>query len=238
MEQKICTKPAKTLPWYFLGLISMGTVSWGFARVYESLLAGRGASGWMGMAGATVFLVLAILAHIGGRKHGTVCYILSYGLNLTAAGFSAGTYYACSGMVPSAAELAPGFLWATAAGTLVCAGMCCPGKRWQSWCLLFSLLAALGLIGYSIYCWVVNPAAGSFQTFCAFAFLFFLIACVGNRASVENGDRPAYPLSIAGFGAFGLVTLVVILVLSEGEILEGVGDFFADLLPEGKKKKP
>lgn len=240
IEQRIWTKPAKALPWYLLGLAVMASVAWGFALAYDRLLAGLGTSGWAGMAGAVMFLAAAVIAHIAGRKRGKLLYIASYCLNLAAAGFSVGTYYACSGMIPTAPELAPGGLWAAAAGVIACLGMLCPRKRWQVWWLLLSVLAALGLTGYSIFRWVVCPVTGSFQTFCAFAFLFFLIACAGNRVMPQNEVEPTYPLSIAGFGAYGLITFVVLLVLTEGEILEGVGEFFAELLGDllpGRKSK-
>lgn len=59
-------------------------------------------------------------------------------------------------------------------------------------------------------------------------------------AAVAWGFALAYDRLLAGFGAWGLITFAVLLALTEGEALEGVGEFFADLLsdllPGGKRK--
>ena len=97
--------------------------------------------------------------------------------------------------------------------------------------LAIFLMLTLALLGLGIFVWIRHSVLhGSTLVFSSLFFLPFPIGC---SSAQEKPERKYRYLSFTGFGAFIVIALVAAIIMSGGEILDGL-DFGGG---EGKAKK-
>ena len=227
----------KRYPVYFLALVVMAVVAWCFAPV-------MGAVHWgIGIAGAVMLCLVAVLLHVqAGRmrkrdavvreRWRVVLYAASYFINAVCSGHVIGTLYAHLGWAPDLGTLLWALVPAAVLALVFCVGYMVQGKLWHRIWGVIIISVSVAALALSVITWVKwDRYLGSFAFFSCVFMLFFLIACLCSRKEPENRWRF---LSFSGFWAFAVIAVVVVLVLSEGEFLDGL-DF--DFGGNGKKKK-
>ena len=218
---------------YILGLLVMALLCWLVSLIYRAF-PGLADLNWVASMIPPFFLmILAILCHkmAKGRTPG---YLGSYLLNAAGSGCAIGVLLGNAAVIPPP-ELLPALLPAAGLGIALCLLSCIPGKKWQRIAEVVFFVLALVLIGLGIWAWIgCEPLTG-----CALVFsgLFYLPFPFGYGFAQEYPERKYRYLSFCGFGAFMLIALVVILILSEGELLDGM-DFSGSGGGKKKSKHP
>lgn len=214
------------LPFLLSGLLVMAVSSWLVFLVSPSI----SFSPYILLIIALFFMIGAVICHkvTKGRTPG---YIISYFLNAFGSGCALGALLETKSIFP-APELILVLLPAAAMGIVMCLLLSVFADSRRPAITAISCLLTLALIGIGIYIWICkSPAVG-----CALLFsgLFFLPFPVGCSSALEKPEQKYRYLSFSGFGAFILIALVVIAILSEGEILDA---FDLDFSGFGKSKK-
>ena len=212
------TRQLVLLPLFFLGLLIMGLSSWLMSLCFGAFPALGELHLLALFIAVLVFMGVAVVFHWRAKGR-TGMYLTAYFLNAAGSGISIGILLGRSGLIPPP-DVLLALLPAAALCTVFSLLFIIPGKEWPTvLAFVFSVLA-LAVIGFGIYFWICKePLTG-----CAFVFsgLFFLPFpfCISNTAD-DPEDKFRY-LSYSGFGAFILIAFVVALILSEGEILDGM----------------
>lgn len=217
---------SKLLLSYLLGLSVMGLIAWPV-----SLFAGHiPLDGFPKLIPAFVLMIVAVVFHKKSKGH-ALGYLCSYFLNAIASGATIGVVLAECNIAPSL-NLALALLPAAGLGILVSV-LLLIFKKTDGICAAFTVLALLMII-ISIAIWVGRSAlVGSILLFSG---LFFLPLPFCLQNAVENPEREFRYLSFSGFGAFAIIAFVAMVILSEGEILEGVLEGLDFGGGKGKKK--
>ena len=192
---------------------------------------GYAANSWWIALPVILMLVLAIAAHnlAKGRTGG---YWLSYTLNAICSGCMIGILYIEKDWAVELMTLLYGAIPAAVLGLMLCLGELGKGKTWRKVWDVIALLLTVALIVGAIVLWVKwNHVLGSFAFFCGVCQLFFHLACAVSREKPQGMWRY---LSLSGFWAFAVIAVVVIVILSEGDILDSL-DF--DIGSKKKKAK-
>ena len=224
---------AKMLPCYLLGLLVMAVSAWLVSFIY-----GRFASlaqlHWMVQLLPPLVLVIVALIVLPAAKGHAGGYLTSYYLNTAASGWAIGVVLGAAAMIPPP-ELLAAMVPAAVLGLafVLLAGN--SSKVWRIVTIITFSLLGLVLIGTGIYVWCVrHPLTG-----CALVFsgLYFLPLPLGYVKALSKPEEMYRYLSYTGFGAFILIFLVVMFILSEGELLDGLDFDFSGGSGSAKKKK-
>ncbi len=219
----------KMLLYYVVALLIMGIAAYVTPLLYGCKPA------WAQLPWGTklllgVGLMLGALAvHLLSRKK-ALAYLLSYFLNAMASGWIVGTLMYEKQMIP-APELFAAFIPAILFGILTCMLFSMSENKRTTVISIVVLVSGILLLlaGIAVWIWVA-PLIG-----CVFVFsaLYLLPFPIGVGCAQETPDEAFRYLSLTGFGAFALILLVAIFILSEGDGLDGL-DLGGG---EGKKRK-
>lgn len=175
------------------------------------------------------FLMLfAIPVHIFGKKH-SILYVFSFGMNAFANGFSLSALYLHKGIEP---ELFSMLLSAVPAAVILLLTYLMLQFWHKTKKLTLTVATVINSIAlaFALMLWYVG--AGFFPFFTLLLSLFSL-GVFGISLDRECRDV-LKDISYGSFGSFVIVTLIVLVLITEGDILDGA-DFDLDL--GGKKKK-
>ena len=203
-----------------LGLLLMGTVAWlvsAMLQVFPAILEIH----WL------VLLIPAVLCSVGAliahlcAKGRTGIYLLSYGINAIGSGCAVGVLMGVKGMI-STLILVQSLLPALLLGILCWAFLAFIDYYPGIVTLLFVVLSVILLIvGFVI--WVkVMPLVGCTMVFSA---LFVLLFPVFVNVALDDARDTFRYLSFSGFTAFIAILFAVIIILSEGQALDGLDGF-------------
>ena len=212
--------PTYPMPiFYSLGLFLMGATAWLVSAMLQKTPALAGLH-WIALLIPAVLCSLCALIVTVCAKKRTAPLLLSYGLNAIGSGWTVGVLMSVKGILPTA-TLAYGLLPALAVGIL-CWIVLAAVDYWPGILTLFFVLLSLALLILGILIWNRHvPLMGCAMVFSA---LFLLPYCIAVNAALDNpGEQFSY-LSISGFGAFIVILVVVIAVLSDGDGLEALFD--------------
>ena len=225
----------KVLQWYIVGLLTMGATAFLLPQLSAVAPYFAKLHWWLQLIPAVVFMFGAVTAHLLSRKRLNWVYILGYILNSIGSGWAIGVLIDVKEIHPAITSFLT-FLPAAMLGILYCALITTEKhRRNKVVSIIYFVMAALLLVG-GIVIWICRiPMVGCPLVFSALYLLPFPIA-VGVELDAPDEVNEIYRhLSFSGFGAFFAILFVVVLILSEGEILDGV-DF--DLgCNAGKRKK-
>ena len=218
--------PLKLFPVYLCGLVVMAASTWLLTPLMDGFH-------WSLAIVIAVLLCLgAVACHVLSKRRPPL-YIKGYFLNAVGSGCAIAALYAEMEWIVAIPELMLALIPAIALALMLCLGYFGQGKLWRKIWGIVILLLAVALAVLSVVLWIKwHRVIGSMGFFSSICLLFFLMACLFTLDKPEGKWRY---LSFSGFWAFAVIAIVVVLILSEGEILDGL-DF--DIGGgSGKKKK-
>ena len=185
---------------------------------------------WLGIVIGCVIILLAIIPHRLGKIN-SAAYILSVAMNGVGTGFAISAYYIVREKPVSVPGLIFVSLISVAVYTLANLLISLFGKK-KLFVMLFGIAVGILLV-LSVVFWIISGGfLYSFGFFSALLLLFFLSV---TALTLLNTERLALrDLSFGAFGSFVVAVLVVVAILSEGDIVDGVD--IADVTKKGKKK--
>lgn len=217
---------------YSLGLILLGAVAWVVSTILPAVPV-------LGKLHWGILLIPAVLCSVGAliasirAKERTGLLLLSYGLNAVGSGLAVGVLMGVKGILP-ATTLVYGLLPALVIGIL-CWVILAAVDHWPGLLTLIFVLLSVALLIFGIVIWTRHvPLIGCAMVFSALFLLPFPIAV---NAAMDNSKEMFSYLSLSGFGAFILILIVVLFVLTEGEILDGLDGGFDGFGGEGIGRK-
>lgn len=176
-------------------------------------------------------MVLAIPFHIFGKKS-PISYLVSFAINTVASGFSVSSYYLVKDISVDLVSVVFSMVPAVAVLTLVYLMLQIFSKT-KKVTVTVAVIVDLILIIMETVLWVkYDMVLFSFGFFALLIALFYL-GVFG--ITINHEERPVLrDISFGSFGSFIILTVVVVVILSEGDLLDGA-DF--DFGGERKKKK-
>ena len=182
---------------------------------------------WLGLGVGVLVMIVGMIVYFFGGKS-TASYVIAYLINMIGVGLSITAYYVFRAydlnlrdflvaMVVSLSMLG-------AFGLLTFIPLVQRHLKWViSIVILTSFVSSLVL-------WVSVPNFTGLSFYYLNVIYFFMVAMIAVTESIEDLSKE---MAIVSFGSFLLVSIVVLIIFTEGEILSGV-DFGGHI---GKKKK-
>lgn len=205
---------------YSLGLMLMGAVAWLISTILPAVPV-------LGKLHWGILLIPAVLCSVGAliasirAKERTGLLLVSYGLNAMGSGLAVGVLMGVKGILP-ATPLVQGLLPALILGLLFWIFLAVI-DHWPGIQTLVYVLLSVALLILGIVIWTRHvPLIGCAMVFSA---LFLLPFPIAMNAAIDKPYEQFFYLSISGFGAFILILIGVLFVLTEGEILDGLDGF-------------
>ncbi len=184
---------------------------------------------YIGIGIGIILMIAAVFCHIFGKKR-PILYLVSYLLNSVGNGLSLSAYYVFREMKVNIVELFASAIPAAACLLIVYLLLGRLGKS-KKFTLIIATVTDLALVALAVIYWIIKGVP-SFGFFCLLVALFYI--CVFG-ITVNNDSRPFLrDLSFGGFGIFIILTVVVIVIISEGDALDV---FDLDLRSDKKKQK-
>ena len=204
---------------YSIGLLLMGAVAWLVSALIQAIPAIQSLH-WMVLLIPAVILAICALIIAICAKNKTGKLLWSYGLNAMGSGLAVGVLMGAKGILP-AMSLIYALLPALALGIL-CWGILANTNSWPGLLTLLFVLLSLALLIVGIVAWVKYiPLVGCAIVFSA---LFLFPYCIAVNAAIDHPEEKFDYLAASGFGAFIIIFIVVLIVLTEGDGLEGLFD--------------
>lgn len=233
----------RMLLYYLLGLFIMGVTAWLISAVFPLGALLRRVHWFFALLPAILVCVVAIVlccraadedhAHAVSGSTRRMLYRVCYLLNATASGLAVGVVLAQKQF-----SLSDDLLLALIPAVLLGLGlyllMLIPHQIWRKVVAIVFVLLAVVLVAGGIGLWITESAVQGCTV--VFSGLFFLLFPVGTYHAAKHPDQWLRYLAYTGFGAFAVIFLAVMFILSEGEILDGL-DFDFDFGGRGSKKK-
>ncbi len=175
---------------------------------------------WAGFIVGVLLMIIAIIIHQFG-KHLFVFYILSFMMNMMGVGLSITTYY----MFKKYSLDLEDFLIAFANSFSIIIGFSLLSlipwfKKYIKWFVSVIILVSFGL---SLALWLTVDSFTGLSFYFLNISYFYLIGILAMSESIKDLSKE---MSFISFGAFILVSIIVLIVISEGEALGAVGDGF------------
>lgn len=185
---------------------------------------------WIGIPIGAAVMIFAIPMHILGRKN-TAFYIVSTSFNAISCGLAISAYYIVRGR-PMNIITALLISFGVSAVYALLNFLISHFTRKKLFLILFGVIMG-ALMPASIVFWVIEKSfMPSYLSFCIMFFFFFLTV---SAVSIGHPERVSLrDVSFASFGSFVVAALVVIAILSEGDIVDGFD--ISDATKKGNKK--
>ena len=197
--------------------------------MFSSLFATQICQKWYGLAIGIFMMIIAIPFHWNGKKM-PWGYLASFIINSVASGFVVSAYYLKNQAVLNIYELLIATIPAAAIVFLVYLMLQNFNKAKKITITVAGIINAVLTITAIVF-WIMHGnVVFSFGFFCSLISFFYL--CVFG-ITINHDERSVFrDVSFGSFGSFIIISVVVIFILSEGEILDGL-DFGGG---EGGKK--
>ena len=190
---------------------------------------------WLGILAGVLTMGAAIPCHLLGKKQ-KFLYFLSFLFNSVGCGFSASAYYTTEKINADLGELFAAAL--ILAVFLFASSMlyCFTTEAFTAACVTLCVLDAL-IAAFAVYGWMTDgDAFFSFLFFSSLIALFYIFAMRKAAKEYDTCDI-ARTVSLHSFGIFILITVIVLALISEGEIFDGFDSSnFKDVKKKNKGK--
>ena len=221
LENFINTR-AKAFTVFLFSVISQGIL------VISTQFAVMICSKWFGVIVGIIFMFLAMLLHLLAKKW-SFFYIFSFLFNFIGCGFSVSAYYLTKELPINFFTLVIAAIPAGVILIFIYLMLQTFSKTKKATLSMVTILNFVLLVVAVIYWIKTDELFFSFGFFSLLIPLFFI--CVFGVA-INHDERPVLrDISYGSFGAFVMLTVVVLVILSEGDVLE-IGD-----LSIGRNKK-
>ena len=201
--------------------------------VLSSLLATQICQKWYGLAIGIVMMIIAIPFHCKGKKV-LWGYLASFLINSIASGFVVSAYYIKNETVLDICNLLIGTIPAAVIVFLVYLMLQSFNKTKKVTITVAAIINAVLTIAAIVF-WIMHGnVVFSFGFFCSLISFFYL--CVFG-ITINHDERSVLrDISFGSFGSFIIISVVVIFILSEGEILDGLDFGGGDGVKKSRKK--
>ena len=201
--------------------------------VLSSLFATQICQKWYGLVIGIAMMIIAIPFHCNGKKV-LWGYLISFIINSVASGFVASAYYLENKIVLDIYNLLIGAIPAAVIICLVYLMLQNFNKTKKVTITVAAIINAVITITAIVF-WIMHGnVVFSFGFFCSLISFFYL--CVFG-ITINNDERLVFrDISFGSFGSFIIISVVVIFILSEGEILDGLDVGGGDGSKKSKKK--
>lgn len=226
IERFIGTK-SKTFVVFLFSMISLGIFT------FSTQLAVFICSTWIGLIIGILLMLLAIPMHVAAKKF-SFLYVFSFLLNFIACGFSVSAYYIKRNISPALFEIILALIPAALILSLIYIMLKIFSKT-KKLTLTLALIINVLLLILSVIFWIrTGQVIFSSCFFCLVISLFFI--CIFG-VTINHIERPVLrDISYGSFGTFVILTVVIIFILSEGDILDLSGIELGGGNGGGKKK--
>lgn len=174
---------------------------------------------WYGLIVGAVLMVLAVPVHIFAKKHKSL-YLISYILNTVGSGFAVSAYYLEKqySIVPESLFL-PMLIPATVSlFTYLLVRLFPKTKKFVL--TIATLGTVIMLIAFAVL-WIKKGY--EYYSFAFFNTVFTLFYIVTTAVTISESDRLVIrDVSFGSFGIFLVIAMVVLFIISEGELFEGL----------------
>ncbi len=184
---------------------------------------------WFGFIIGVVFMIMGVISYQFGKKH-VLFYMLSFVLNMIGVGLSITAYYVLAAFPLDfehyviAIAVAMGLL----IGFAVVTNIPIMKKHSKVW-LVLTIIAAFGL---SLTLWILSDTFTGLSFYFINIIFFYMVSVV---EAVDDDKDVFKELAKISAGAFVLVSIIVLVILTEGEALQGLDGFNASSI-SGKKR--
>lgn len=186
---------------------------------------------WLGIFVGIGVMLLAIPFHLSGKQN-PILYLFSFVLNSIGVGFSISTYYQHFNQTPSLEQM----IFVVFVGLIalsIVSIITSPKVTKKYGKLIVSFFIICFLIS-TIILWVNNSGiVYSLLFFFLNISYFYMVANVIKTDDIVSFWRI---ISIVSFGAFIVISLVILIIISEGEVLQGL-DGLSSVGNKNKKNK-
>lgn len=216
---------AKAFVVFLFAVISIGVF------IISTLISTAILKEWYGLIPGLILMILAIPFHwIGKKRKGS--YFISFFLNSIANGCSVAAYYVSKNIALELHSLLLGVLPALAVLFLVYLMLQTFHKTKRVTVTVACIVNGLLTISLMVF-WIINGSTIFSFGFFASLISFFYLCVFG--ITINHDERSVLrDISFGSFGSFIIITVVVIFLLTEGEILDGLD---VDLSDFGGSKK-
>ena len=188
---------------------------------------------WYGLLIGAILMVLAVPTHIFAKKHNSL-HILSYALNTIGSGFAVSAYYLEKQLTVIPENLFLPML-IPAIVSLVTYLLVRLFPKIKKFVLAISTIGTIAMLIAFAVLWIKNGY--EFYSFAFFNSVFTLFYVVVDAVTVGEIDRLVIrDVSFGSFGIFLVIAFVVIFIISEGEILDGLFEGVFDFGTTGETK--
>ncbi len=174
---------------------------------------------WYGLIVGAVLMMLAVPSHIFAKKH-KLFYLLSYILNTVGSGFAASAYYLEKehSVIPESLFLPILIPAAVSLVTYLLVRLLPTGRKFV---LSIATLGAIAMLIAFAILWIRNGY--EYYSFAFFNTVFTLFYVVTDAVTINEADREVIKdISFGSFGIFLIIAMVVLFIISEGELFEGL----------------
>ncbi|MBE6788452.1 MAG: hypothetical protein E7539_02185 [Ruminococcaceae bacterium] len=200
--------------------------------VLSSLLATQICQKWYGLAVGLVMMIAAIPFHCKGKKK-LWGYLVSFAINAVASGFIVSAYYLKNGIALDMLSLLTGAAFSAAILFLVYLMLQSFNKTKKVTIIVAGIINAALTIGATVLWIMQGNVVFSFGFFCSLICFFFL--CVFG-ITINHDERSVFrDISFGSFGSLIIISVVVIFIISEGEVLDGLDFGGGESGKKGKK---
>lgn len=201
--------------------------------ILSALLATQICQKWSGLAIGIVMMIIAIPFHCIGKKK-IWSYLVCIATNSIASGFVVSAYYLKNEITLESYHLLIGAIPAVAIIFLVYLMLQIFNKTKKVTIIVAAIINAVLTI-FATVLWIINGnVIFSFGFFCSLISFFYL--CVFG-ITINHNERSVFrDISFGSFGSFIIISVVVIFIISEGEILDGLDFGDGSSAPKRKKK--
>lgn len=215
---------------FFISFIIMALLICGITAAMSGNIPQWNGKPWLGIILGALAMVCAIPFHLFGRKR-TMLYLISCLMNTVGAGLFVSSYFTYAGEKPSMADLLTSFAIVFAIMLLRCVfAVFDSTKKLVSRILLGINVAASVAV---IVLWIMYGG-----TLCPMLFFLLVPEFMQGLFLLIYVSKPQSPLRLISFASYNyalVIGLAVLVILTEGEVLDGLFD--GTELFSGRKKK-
>ncbi|RJP57561.1 MAG: hypothetical protein C4543_09695 [Ignavibacteriales bacterium] len=184
---------------------------------------------WLGLIIGVGFMIVGIIIYQFGKRHG-LFYLLSFISNMMGVGLSITAYYVFKEYSLAFED----FMFAIIVSLLMLSGFLALTfmervKKHIKWMTAIIIIVSLIV---SLILWLSVDEFSGLSFYYLNIIYFFMVGMISVTDSLKDLSKEMAWVSL---GAFLLISIIVLIVLSEGEALSGMDGI--DITPSGKKKK-
>ncbi|MBU1142376.1 MAG: hypothetical protein KKH92_01890 [Firmicutes bacterium] len=209
----------------FIGLlITSLSISFGFEYLVNL-------NQWMGLIIGVLFMFLGMIIYQFGKKI-PVFYIISFVLNMIGVGLSITAYYVFKAYALNQVD----FIFAIMVSLSILAGFGLMTfipiiKRHLKITISITIITVFAV---SLYLWLSVDEFTGLSFYFLNIIYFYMIAMIQGTPSLKDLSKE---MALVSFGSFILISIIVLIILSEGEVLGGLDGFDGSDIAVKKKRK-